>query len=229
MGNVSCITGFIRGNGSITTTQRSIGEFSRLQSGGSATVRVHEGLEYAVEITTDSNLASHVRTEVVGGELRLGLDWGSYSFTKLIIDVYSPALHALAAVSSSGSGVIEILEPLQSQSMSMRISGSGSIKADLIMTDLIMTELEFVISGSGAAKITGRSKALSLRISGSGEFNGRDFEAERASVRVSGSGRARVWASQSLDAVISGSGDLFYRGNPQMSTHISGSGKIRPE
>jgi hypothetical protein len=46
-------------------------------------------------------------------------------------------------------------------------------------------------------------------------------------VRISGSGNASVWANESIEAKISGSGDIDYRGNPNKEiTKISGSGSI---
>jgi hypothetical protein len=38
----------------------------------------------------------------------------------------------------------------------------------------------------------------------------------------------KVNLSKSLDADISGSGSVFYKGNPVISTHISGSGNVKP-
>jgi hypothetical protein len=35
-----------------------------------------------------------------------------------------------------------------------------------------------------------------------------------------------VNVSHDLDVTISGSGSVFYKGNPEIDTHISGSGKI---
>ena len=46
---------------------------------------------------------------------------------------------------------------------------------------------------------------------------------------VSGSGNARVYASGSLNATISGSGNVGYSGNPaNVEKDISGSGEISP-
>jgi len=47
---------------------------------------------------------------------------------------------------------------------------------------------------------------------------------------VSGSGNAHVFASVHLSASVSGSGDIYYRGNPQNpEIHTSGSGSVSAE
>jgi len=43
---------------------------------------------------------------------------------------------------------------------------------------------------------------------------------------VSGSGTARVDVAQKLKARVSGSGDVYYEGDPVVDGDVSGSGKI---
>jgi hypothetical protein len=47
-------------------------------------------------------------------------------------------------------------------------------------------------------------------------------------IRISGSGDVEVNVKESLEANISGSGSVTYRGNPaHVNSHSSGSGKVR--
>ena len=43
---------------------------------------------------------------------------------------------------------------------------------------------------------------------------------------ITGSGDARVWASQTLSVDIDGSGDVHYRGKPSIRKAINGSGDL---
>jgi hypothetical protein len=68
---------------------------------------------------------------------------------------------------------------------------------------------------------------VNITVSGSGAFAGREFQTADATVSISGSGEAIIWATERLDAQVSGSGLVRYVGNPgQLSTDISGSGSV---
>lgn len=84
------------------------------------------------------------------------------------------------------------------------------------------------MSGSGKIIASGTAKRIRTTISGSGEVRAADLEVEECEVRISGSGDVEVNVKQALDATISGSGSVSYRGNPnQVNSHSSGSGKVR--
>jgi Putative auto-transporter adhesin, head GIN domain len=52
---------------------------------------------------------------------------------------------------------------------------------------------------------------------------------ERANVVVSGAGSTSVHVRQSLDAEISGAGNVTYAGTPKVLKTISGAGSLRPK
>ena len=54
-----------------------------------------------------------------------------------------------------------------------------------------------------------------LHISGSGSVQNSDLETADTDIHISGSGKASVNATRSLGVNISGSGSVFYRGQPQ--------------
>ena len=71
------------------------------------------------------------------------------------------------------------------------------------------------IEGSGDIELTGRADEHTLEIDGSGNFDGQDFETERARVSISGSGDVEVFVTGELDAEISGSGEIRYTGGAE--------------
>jgi hypothetical protein len=122
----------------------------------------------------------------------------------------------------SGSGVIE-LKGIYS-SVDASISGSGRI----FLNGAVAGTLGSSISGSGKLEATGTAKTLRSSISGSGKVAAFSLGVERCYARISGSGSVEVTAEKEIDADISGSGTVLYRGNPDhISSHSSGSGKVR--
>jgi hypothetical protein len=85
------------------------------------------------------------------------------------------------------------------------------------------------ISGSG--KIESRpgfalQPKFAIDISGSGNIDAMNIPAGSASVSISGSGKVRVNARNSLKVDIAGSGSVVYSGHPQLSQSIAGSGSV---
>jgi hypothetical protein len=211
----------IKGDGNITTTERTVAAFDRIDLEGSADVRVHLNAAPRVVITADNNLLPIVKTEVQNGKLSIGTD-KSGSFTKFLVEVYTQTLAELAV---SGSGEIKLDDEVQASSFNISVSGSGEIKGAVRCTET----LDANISGSGEAKLSGACKILNANITGSGEFKGKTFEAKNASVNLTGSGEADVWATENLNVNITGSGEVSYRGNPKITQNIIGSGEVKKE
>jgi hypothetical protein len=102
--------------------------------------------------------------------------------------------------------------------------------ADVVIDSVEQEELEVRIDGSADVVASGSVELLTLVIDGSGDFAGTDLRASEVVVEVAGSGEASVWAVDALDAEVSGSGEIRYRGDPdRVSTDVSGSGEIAAE
>jgi hypothetical protein len=122
----------------------------------------------------------------------------------------------------SGSGKIEFKGSCGN--FDSKVSGSGKVVADFNSADRV----QMGISGSGKIYAKGNAKEVRANISGSGEVLAADLVVDRCEIRISGSGDVEVNVKSDLDATISGSGTVTYRGNPNhVNSHSSGSGKVR--
>ncbi|HNT49424.1 MAG TPA: head GIN domain-containing protein [Cyclobacteriaceae bacterium] len=122
----------------------------------------------------------------------------------------------------SGSGDIRVKGTCRS--LESKVSGSGKV----VLAGTITDRANVHVSGSGKIIASGRAREIRTTISGSGEVQAADLEVERCEVRISGSGDVEINVKQAIDATISGSGSVSYRGNPsQINSHSSGSGKVR--
>lgn len=73
----------------------------------------------------------------------------------------------------------------------------------------------------------GQAAQLDARLSGFGSLKGGELQSDRASVTISGTGSAVVWATQQLKADISGLGSVQYYGQPQVTENVSGLGNVQ--
>jgi hypothetical protein len=219
---VSCTIEIVRvkGNGHLISSERTVSPFEKINSGGSAEIRFHESQEYRAVVTVDSNLDEYVEIKTRNNTLIIGTESGrSYSFTKLVVDVYCPTL---TGISISGSGSFKGEDIITASRFDTNVSGSGKIYGT-VECDTFHAD----ISGSGKINVTGTSTDSKIDISGSGDFIGTEFNVNNATVHISGSGKATVCVSDKLNANISGSGEIRYYGNPNVDSKISGSGRIK--
>jgi hypothetical protein len=121
----------------------------------------------------------------------------------------------------SGSGNIELKG--NCESFDSDVSGSGKVWLEAA----IRNGATFGVSGSGKIEASGSADHVKTDISGSGKVLAADLETNRCEIRISGSGDVEINVKNELDANISGSGSVSYRGNPsKVNSHSSGSGKV---
>jgi hypothetical protein len=122
----------------------------------------------------------------------------------------------------SGSGKIELKG--KCRDFDSHVSGSGRVNMNITIAE----RAQFGISGSGKIQATGTAQEVRATISGSGEVLAANLVVERCDVRISGSGDVEINVNKELDANISGSGTVTYKGNPaHVNSHSSGSGSVR--
>ena len=211
------------GNGNVITETRTVSDFHSIKSSGSIDVEISPAESFSVEVQNDDNLMEYVITEVQNGVLEVRYKSGSYSNDHAKVIVYAPTLKD---ISSSGSADIMINGTLQSSGeITFRLSGSGDVDGSVDAPSV-----KAYSSGSGDIKLSGRSKDFLCEIRGSGDVKCEGLRSENADVSVMGSADVHVFASVSLKVSVSGSGDVYYSGNPKNpEIKIRGSGEVKSQ
>lgn len=191
----------VQGSGVAATSTRALPGFSGIDLAGSDNVTVVAGARQSVVVHADSNLLSHVTTQVKAGTLIIG-DVGSFNAkSPMYVEVSVPSLTALD------------------------LSGSGNIT----VTGIRASRLTVTVPGSGDISASGSVTRLNISIDGSGDVQATGLSARNVDAVISGSGSIFVTVTQSLDAKVLGSGAILYSGNPaQVTTSITGSGTVTP-
>ncbi len=95
-----------------------------------------------------------------------------------------------------------------------RISVSGVADADI--SGVKAGEFKLDLSGVGEVNIAGACEKLIVRVSGVGEVDAQSFQCKAVDVKVAGIGEARVYASESVAAEVSGMGGIAVYGSPKL-------------
>lgn len=122
----------------------------------------------------------------------------------------------------SGSGNIDLKGTCSS--FNSDVSGSGRVNVSLRASG----DAEFGVTGSGKIEATGSADKVKTSISGSGRLLAANLETNSCEVRITGSGDVEINVKNELDANITGSGSVRYKGNPsKVNSHSAGSGSVR--
>jgi hypothetical protein len=101
-------------------------------------------------------------------------------------------------------------------------------RVDLDMGEIHQDRLDLSIAGRGTVAASGSADDLSVRISGSGDYQLGKLAAKSLEVRIAGSGQVAAASADHARVSISGSGDVhFASAMPKdISTSITGSGSV---
>lgn len=214
----------IKGNGEKVTIERSTSDYDAIAVSGWFDVDLVDGKEGQLTLEGESNLLEYIVTEVKNGKLVIKTennvnlkpsDWNSG------IRITVP-VERVSSISLSGSGDIVSKTTIKTEKLETAMSGSGDITLE-IETNSVRASM----SGSGDITFIGTTTDFAATISGSGDIKAFDLEADNVEATVSGSADIKVTANKRLQARVSGSGDITYRGNPEkLDTKTSGSGDI---
>lgn len=214
----------IKGNGKVVTIERSVDDYDAIAVAGWFDVDLVKGREGEISIRGEENLLEYIITEVKDNKLTVkvkkGYNLQSSNWKEGIL--ITVPFETVNSVSLSGSGDIVGKDVLTADNFSATMSGSGDISLS-VEADALKT----VISGSGDIELSGKARDFDVSVSGSGDVKAFDLIADHVTAKVSGSADIKITAKQSLNARVSGSGDILYKGNPEkVDSKASGSGDI---
>jgi hypothetical protein len=204
--------------------QRQVSGFEKVSMGIAGDLYLRQGSSFNLELEGDSDDLEDVITEVRSGTLDIKYKNNrGWKFGRDRITIYL-TMPEISSVSLGGSGKVIGENTIESDDLYLSVSGSGRIKLDLEADDLTQK-----ISGSGNIVVSGEADRAEVSISGSGNLDALDLEVDHYEVRISGSGKCRINVGDSLEANISGSGSVYYKGDPdKIRSNVSGSGKVKP-
>ena len=249
---------WIKTSGEIIKETRELAKFTSIKSLGSADIVITQGDTQKVIVESDKNLLPHIRTEVKNGSLFIDIR-GSYRNVKVVRVLLT--VPDLNAVSIEGSGDVSFVNTFKGNEMRVSIKGSGDFTGDFDLK-----KMDYFVNGSGDGDISGVRGNLSIKISGSGDFEGDKLKLENCDISVDGSGDIElkgsaeklviglrgsgyvnafglatvdvivgvegsgdieVYPIESLNVSVLGSGDVYFKGNPnKVNITEDGSGEV---
>jgi hypothetical protein len=224
---------FVKGD-TTENVDRHLSGFTSIKIAGPFEVHITQGPAESVKFAASADVIDRIVTEVDGSVLKIhnkhdNWGWGYKSWyseksvwhnhKKIVVYVTAKELEG---VSVSGSGNVVFTDGITANTLKLRVRGSGDISGKVDVKTL-----KSHISGSGNMKLSGNAESSTIKVSGSGDFTADNLITVSSAAHVSGSGRAKINASNKVNADVRGSGGVSYTGTAKIiNSTKSGSGEI---
>jgi Protein of unknown function (DUF2807). len=241
--NFSVNTQAIKGSGTITTTERTVSDFSKVELSSLGNLTIKQGDTESLTIKADENLLPYITNEVDGDTLKIGMKPNTNIDPTQTIE-YTLTVKSLTGITLSGFGNINA-DSLSGSDLAVRLSGSGDINVGEIDAD----SLEMHLTGFGNITVNQVKVANpDLELAGSGDLKINSLDAQKLALTISGLGTATVSGkttdqtvrlsgsgnfhgddlqSGSADVTISGLGDATVWATDSLDLNITGSGNVK--
>jgi len=212
----------IRGNGNITTQNRTAGQFNSIDVSGNINVYARQDSSSSIRVEADENLQQYIETIDEGDVLRIKTEEGFNIRSSRPIKVYVSSAMYKKFEASGACDIFSEGKITSSYDIDFDLSGACNINMD-VNAPKISTHM----SGAGTIKLKGETKDFKVNGSGSTDIKCSDLLAENVDLDISGAGDAEVYASAKLTGNISGAASVRYKGAAQTDIHTSGATSVK--
>ena len=199
----------------ITKELNNVSNFSSIRVLGSPDVeyRQSNGSKTTVSIYGSDNLVDLLEVSTVNGVLQVNIKKGVKILSgerRLKVIASSPSLNQ---VNIKGSADVYLKGTIKGNDLNLNIAGSGDIEAE----NLQYVNIFALVKGSGDIDLKNvKATTVMSEVNGSGDISAEKLAATNVVATVAGSGDIVCYASRQLDARVSGSGDIEYKGSPSV-------------
>jgi hypothetical protein len=188
----------IPGSGKLKTEKRNVGSFTSISTEGAFDIEIVCQKPQDLEVAGDDNILPLVTTEVSNDVLYVK-NLRDYSTSKpLTLRISVPDL---VGIHSTGAGTMEV----------------SGVKND---------KLEIEVNGAPTITVSGETKALKIDANGAGQIDTNKLRAARVEVDSKGVSGVEVYATEQLDATVSGPSHVIYRGGAVVNKTVHGPGSV---
>ena len=215
----------VEGNNDYVRVKDKVEDFHKVRIYNSFNVVYIQNPDSAgiVNIKAESNVLENLSIKSEKGELSLKLKgFGKKDFGIILVEIYSSSL---SRVENDGGGVFESHQPVKATELYLGVSGSGQIKMDSIDCNILKAK---VAVGEGDMLLKGVVRQVDYSVLGGSEIRAHDLKSEVANCVITGNGNIGCNVSKKLTATITGAGNVYYEGNPEISKKGIGKGKVLP-
>lgn len=213
---VACDTDTVTGSGNITSEVRVTSPFQNIDIAGTSNVVITPGSKYSVRVETDDNMQKAISATASNHSLKIRQDNG---YTRATVYITTPVL---SSITTQTTGELTIASGFTTESFLLTSGSAGNIA----IHNLTANSATVQSNGSASITMSGSTNTFNCQHRGQGTIHAFDFVSSEAAVAVFNSGSVELTVNNKLFADILGSGNIVYKGNPEIVTSRKGSGTV---
>lgn len=199
----------------------SIVDFDRLEMGSALNIRVEHSNIFSIQASGDRRNINDLEVFKNGSTLIIKFDENRERKHETYITIKMPRLEA---VNFSGASVSKISAFTSNDDLDVFLSG-----ASVCQIDVNYNEIDLSLSGASSLRMYGEGEKIRAEVSGASVLTAFDYPVREARVNVSGASSGKVMVTEVLEVVAGGASSLLYRGDPSVSSEISGSSTVQKD
>ena len=199
----------------------SVIDFDRLEMGSAFNIQVSQASTYGIHVRGDRRNIDDLVVSKAGNTL-------SIKFSKNVNRVHETyitiTLPALKGINFSGASDAKVSGFESGDGLDVHLSG-----ASVCQLNADYDALNLTLSGSSSLQLSGIGSEINAEISGASLMSAFGYSVKRATVNVSGASVGKISVAESLSAVATGASSLIYRGNPSVTSSVSGASTVQQD
>jgi len=199
------------GRGNPETFTFNVGEITEIKVELLCNIVYHSASSDTVTLQVQPNLMEYITVQESGGVLTVRSSRNinvTGSSNTPVLTVSSPSLNRL---SHTGAGTFTTIDPINSDSFALDITGAANGNVKMNVNDLSVS-----VAGAGDLTLSGTADTATVSIAGAGKLDALDLKTKTASISMAGAGTVRISTSEELRVSAGGVGTVEYRGSPSL-------------
>ena len=214
----SCFGIQVIGSGKVISEERQVSGINSISIGSSMNLFIEQTGTESVRIEADDNVIPYVTTQKTGGELKIQLksvSLGSINPINCYVTVED-----LSKIKVSSSATVKC-DDLKTENLSIEMASSS--KGELTV---YVTKLDLNIGSSADLTLSGETVSQNIKLGSSGRLEAFNLVSKDCKIVAQSSGNANINVSEKLDAQVSSSAHINYKGDPEINSKISSGGSL---
>lgn len=199
----------------------SLIDFDRLEMGSDFHISVEQSNIYSIHVEGDRRNLDDLEVYKEGSTLVIKYEDNANRKHNTYITIRMPQLNG---VNFSGASVSTIKGFESDDDLDFILSGASDCQMDVGYR-----ELNVDISGASRLRLYGLGDSIEGKISGASTLSAFDYPVREATLDASGASNVKVTVSDQLEVVASGASSVLYRGNPTVSSNVSGGSTVEKD
>ena len=195
--------------------------FDRLEMGSAFNIRVEQSSTYGIQISGDRRNIEDLEVFKTGSTLVIRFEDHGNRNHQTFITITMPRLEA---ANFSGASISTVNGFESDEELDIYLSG-----ASVCQLHAGYRELNLMLTGASTLQMFGLGDEIHAEVSGASILTAYDFPVRQADLDISGASRGKVTVTDELTAVATGASSVLYRGNPSVTSTVSGASTVRKD